>query len=160
MQAAQDITIGARLSQTQYQYTLMRRRRQRTRSHGRRSSSIKLKTLPQMTDVASDQEQCRAAARHHDQSRRGIELSRNTSSSTIDNTLDDAFGQRIVSTIYTSLNQYHVVLEVGIQYEYVPHALCPNSGPHQFARLASRSPFVHADHQHDQAAAPIVINHS
>ena len=43
--------------------------------------------------------------------------------STIDNTLDDAFGQRIVSTMYTSLNQYHVVLEVDPRFQYSPEAL-------------------------------------
>jgi HAE1 family hydrophobic/amphiphilic exporter-1 len=44
--------------------------------------------------------------------------------STIDNVLDDAFGQRTVSTIYTSLNQYHVVMEVSPQYQYGPDASC------------------------------------
>ena len=43
--------------------------------------------------------------------------------STIDNTLDDAFGQRIVSTMFTSLNQYHVVLEVDPRFQYGPEAL-------------------------------------
>ena len=43
--------------------------------------------------------------------------------STIDNTLDDAFGQRIVSTMFTQLNQYHVVLEVAPQFQYGPEAL-------------------------------------
>ena len=42
---------------------------------------------------------------------------------TIDNTLDDAFGQRIVSTIYTTLQQYHVVLEVTPNFQYSPEAL-------------------------------------
>ena len=43
--------------------------------------------------------------------------------STIDNTLDDAFGQRIVSTMFTSLNQYHVVMEVDPRFQYGPEAL-------------------------------------
>ncbi len=43
--------------------------------------------------------------------------------STIDNTLDDAFGQRIVSTIYTTLQQYHVILEVNPKFQYGPEAL-------------------------------------
>ena len=42
---------------------------------------------------------------------------------TIDNTLDDAFGQRIVSTIYTTLQQYHVILEVDPKFQYGPEAL-------------------------------------
>src|SRR4051794_1428916 len=43
--------------------------------------------------------------------------------STIDNTLDDAFGQRIVSTMFTTLNQYHVVMEVDPKFQYGPEAL-------------------------------------
>ena len=42
---------------------------------------------------------------------------------TIDNTLDDAFGQRIVSTMYTALNQYHVIMEVNPKFQYSPEAL-------------------------------------
>ena len=42
--------------------------------------------------------------------------------SAIDNTLDDAFGQRIVSTMYTTLNQYHVVMEVNPKFQYSPEA--------------------------------------
>ena len=42
---------------------------------------------------------------------------------TIDNTLDDAFGQRIVSTMYTTLQQYHVILEVNPKFQYGPEAL-------------------------------------
>lgn len=68
----------------------------------------RLKTLPQITDVATDQENAGPLL--------DVTVNREAASSygilpsTIDNTLDDAFGQRIVSTIYTSLNRNHVVM--------------------------------------------------
>jgi HAE1 family hydrophobic/amphiphilic exporter-1 len=120
MQAAQDITIGARLTQTQFQYTL----NDADANELSRWAGIfydKLKTLPEVTDVATDQENSGPLL--------NITINREVASSygilpsTIDNTLYDAFGQRIVSTIYTSLNEYHVVLEVSPQYQYGPDAL-------------------------------------
>jgi multidrug efflux pump subunit AcrB len=120
MQAAQDITIGARLSPTQYQYTLS----DADANELSRWAAIfynKLKTLPQLVDLATDQENSGPLL--------NLTINREVASSygilpsTIDNTLYDAFGQRIVSTIYTSLNQYHVVLEVDPQYQYSPVAL-------------------------------------
>src|SRR5262249_40594588 len=61
------------------------------------------------------------AARHHDQSRYRIELRHHAPA--IDNILNDAYGQRIVSTMYTQMSQYHVVLEVPPKYQYDPEAL-------------------------------------
>ena len=75
--------------------------------------------------------------------------------STIDNILDDAFGQRIVSTIYTSLNQYHVVLEVDPSFQYSPEALkgiYVNSSSGQEVPLSTLVNSV-------VKTAPIVINH-
>jgi HAE1 family hydrophobic/amphiphilic exporter-1 len=75
--------------------------------------------------------------------------------STIDNVLDDAFGQRIVSTIFTSLNQYHVVLEVDPRYQYGPEAInniYVNSSAGQQVPLSA---LVNST----TTAAPIVINH-
>ena len=75
--------------------------------------------------------------------------------STIDNVLDDAFGQRIVSTIFTQLNQYHVVLEVDPRFQYSPEALrdiyLTSSGGQQ----VPLSTLVNSDIK----AAPIVVNH-
>ena len=75
--------------------------------------------------------------------------------STIDNTLDDAFGQRIVSTIFTSLNQYHVVLEVDPRFQYGPEALkgiyVNSSGGQQVPLSTLTNSTI--------TAAPIVINH-
>lgn len=106
MQAAQDITIGGRLSRTQYQYTLV------DADPGELNywSSIfldKLKSIPGIADVASDQQNAGPLL--------DITINRDVASShgilpaTVDNTLSDAFGQRIVSTILTQQNQYHVV---------------------------------------------------
>jgi HAE1 family hydrophobic/amphiphilic exporter-1 len=120
MQSAQEITIGARLSKTQYQYTLT----DADPNELKQWSSLfleKLSALPEVVDVASDQENAGSLLK--------IEVNREVASThgilpaTIDNTLDDAFGQRIVSTMYTSLNQYHVILEVLPQYQYAPDAL-------------------------------------
>ena len=75
--------------------------------------------------------------------------------STIDNTLDDAFGQRIVSTMFTALNQYHVVLEVDPRFQSGPEALrgiYVNSSTGQQVPLSTLV-------STDITAAPIVINH-
>jgi HAE1 family hydrophobic/amphiphilic exporter-1 len=120
MQAAQDITIGARLTQTQYQYTLNDADGNEL-NHWAEIFYNKLKTLPEVTDVATDQEN--AGPLLNVTINREVASSYGILPSTIDNILYDAFGQRIVSTIYTSLNQYHVVLEVSPQYQYGPDAL-------------------------------------
>ena len=120
MQAAQDITIGARVARTQYQYTLVDADAAEL-AHWAPIFLGKLKSLPEITDVASDQESAGPLL--------DVTVDRDVASSygilpaTIDNTLDDAFGQRIVSTIYTTLNQYHVILEVEPQFQLSPLAL-------------------------------------
>jgi len=120
MQAAQDITIGGRLSKTQYQYTLA----DADPGELNRWAPLfldKIKAVPGITDVTTDQENAGPLL--------DITVNREVASSfgilpsTIDNTLDDAFGQRIVSTMYTPLNQYHVVLEVSPKFQFGPEAL-------------------------------------
>jgi hydrophobe/amphiphile efflux-1 (HAE1) family protein len=120
MQAAQDITIGARVSRTQYQYTLVDADAGEL-AHWAPMFQEKLKTIPGIIDVASDQA---------DQGRLlDITVNRDAASSygilpaTVDNTLDDAFGQRIVSTMFEPLNQYHVILEVEQAFQTGPDAL-------------------------------------
>jgi hydrophobe/amphiphile efflux-1 (HAE1) family protein len=120
MQPAQDITIGGRLNKTQYQYTLTDADSNQL-DHWAAIFLAKLKTLPQITDVATDQEN--AGPLLDVTVNREVASSFGILPSTIDNTLDDAFGQRIVSTMYTSLNQYHVVLEVDPRFQYSPEAL-------------------------------------
>jgi HAE1 family hydrophobic/amphiphilic exporter-1 len=120
MQAAQDITIGARLNKTQFQYTLNDADPGEL-SHWTNLFYEKIKALHTVTDVATDQLNAGPLL--------DITIKRDVASSygilpyTIDNTLDDAFGQRIVSTIYTTLQQYHVVLEVTPNFQYSPDAL-------------------------------------
>jgi hydrophobe/amphiphile efflux-1 (HAE1) family protein len=120
MQAAQDITIGARLNKTQFQYT-MNDPDPGELSHWTNLFVEKIKALHSVTDVATDQLNAGPLL--------DIKIKRDVASSygilpyTIDNTLDDAFGQRIVSTIYTTLQQYHVVLEVDPKFQYGPEAL-------------------------------------
>jgi hydrophobe/amphiphile efflux-1 (HAE1) family protein len=120
MQAAQDITIGARLNKTQFQYTLNDADPGEL-SHWTDLFLEKFKALHSVADVATDQLNAGPLL--------DITIKRDVASSygilpyTIDNTLDDAFGQRIVSTIYTTLQQYHVVLEVNPKFQYGPEAL-------------------------------------
>jgi hydrophobe/amphiphile efflux-1 (HAE1) family protein len=120
MQAAQDITIGARLNKTQFQYTLNDADPGEL-SHWTNLFYEKIKALHTVTDVATDQLNSGPLL--------DVTIKRDVASSygilpyTIDNTLDDAFGQRIVSTIYTTLQQYHVVLEVTPNFQYSPDAL-------------------------------------
>jgi HAE1 family hydrophobic/amphiphilic exporter-1 len=120
MQPAQDITVGARLNKTQFQYT-MNDADPGELSHWATLFLDKIKTLPTVADVTTDQLNAGPLL--------DIAIKREVASSygilpyTIDNTLDDAFGQRIVSTMYTPLQQYHVVLEVNPKFQYGPEAL-------------------------------------
>src|SRR6202020_1091291 len=120
MQPAQDITIGARLNKTQFQYTLNDADAGEL-AHWAALFLDKIKAVPGVAAFTPDQP---TAGQMLD-----ITIKRDVASSygilpyTIDNTLDDAFGQRIVSTIYTTLQQYHVVLEVSPKFKYGPEAL-------------------------------------
>jgi hydrophobe/amphiphile efflux-1 (HAE1) family protein len=153
MQAAQDITVGGRLSKTQYQYTLSDADSNEL-DHWSTIFLDKLQhSVPQITDVATDQEN--AGPMLDVTVNREVASSFGILPSTIDNILDDAFGQRIVSTIYTSLNQYHVVLEVDPQFQYSPDALKDiyvNSSTGQQVPLST---LVASSIK----AAPIVVNH-
>jgi hydrophobe/amphiphile efflux-1 (HAE1) family protein len=120
MQAAQDITIGGRVSKTMYQYTLNDADPGEL-NHWAGLFLDRIKGIPGITDVATDQLNAGPLL--------DITIKREVASTygilpyTIDNTLDDAFGQRIVSTMYTTLNQYHVVMEVDPKFQYSPEAL-------------------------------------
>ena len=109
LRAYQDITVGGRVSSSQYQYTLSSENLNDLQAWAPRVEA-KMRQLPQLRDIATDQQtrglQATLVIDRDTASRLGV------SPSTIDNTLYDAFGQRQVSTIYTQLNQYHVVLEV------------------------------------------------
>ncbi len=120
MQSAQDLTIGGRQSQAQFQYTLQGANLDELNNWSPRLLQ-KLRSLPQLRDVNTDQQD------------KGLEatvvIDRDTASrlgvaaADIDNALYDAFGQRQVSIMYRQLNQYHVVMEVAPQFSQSPEAL-------------------------------------
>jgi hydrophobe/amphiphile efflux-1 (HAE1) family protein len=152
MQAAQDITIGGRLSKTQYQYTLADADPGEL-DHWAALFLGKIKAIPGITDIATDQLNAGPLL--------DITINRDVASSygilpaTIDNILDDAFGQRIVSTMYTMNNQYHVVLEVQPKFQYGPEALNElyvNSSTGQQVPLRTLIKDV-------IKVAPLVVNH-
>jgi HAE1 family hydrophobic/amphiphilic exporter-1 len=152
LQPAQDITIGARIAKTQYQYTLYDAD-SRELNHWVEVFLNKMKSMPQITDVATDQEN--AGPMLNVTTNREVASTFGILPVTIDNTLDDAFGQRIVSTIFTELNQYHVVLEVSPEFQYSPEALKDiyvNSSTNQQVPLST---LVNSSIK----PAPIVINH-
>jgi len=109
LRANQDITVGGRISSSQYQYTLSSENLSDLLQWAPRIEA-KMRQMPRLRDIASDQQtrglQATLVIDRDTASRLGI------SPSTIDNTLYDAFGQRQVATIYTELNQYHIVMEV------------------------------------------------
>jgi multidrug efflux pump len=120
MQPVQDLTVEDRVSRTQYQFTLEDADAKELREWTSKML-VKLKTLPELRDLATDQQNQAAQATlvidRDTASRMGV------SASAIDNTLYDAFGQRLVSIMFTQLNQYHVVLEVGPSYAADPDAM-------------------------------------
>jgi multidrug efflux pump len=120
MQPVQDLTVGDRVSRTQFQYSL-EDVNPRELATWVPKFVAKLKTLPELRDVATDQ--------LNDGLLVSLAIDRDTASrlgilpADIDNTLYDAFGQRQVSTIYTQLNQYHVVMEVDPGFQQNPDEL-------------------------------------
>lgn len=120
MQAAQDITLGGRVSKTMYQYTLNDADPGEL-NHWAGLFLDRIKTIPGIADVATDQ--LNAGPMLDITIKRDVASSYGILPFTIDNTLDDAFGQRIVSTMFTTLNQYHVVMEVDPKFQYSPEAL-------------------------------------
>jgi multidrug efflux pump len=120
MQPVQDLTVESRVSRTQYQYS-MEDADATELANWSQQLLQKLQTLSQLRDVASDQQNNGMQA--------NLIIDRDTASrlgilpQAIDDTLYDAFGQRQVSTMFTQLNQYHVVLEVDPQFRLTPDAL-------------------------------------
>ncbi len=120
MQPVQDLTVEDRISRTQFQYSLEDADTNELSDWSGRILT-RLRDLPQLRDVASDQQNGGLKA--------DLVIDRDTAArfgilpQTIDDTLYDAFGQRQVSTIFTQLNQYHVILEVGSQFRQDPSDL-------------------------------------
>src|SRR3954465_11736784 len=152
MQPVQDLTVEDRVSRTQYQYTL-------EAADGKLLTEWvprlveRLSTLPELTDVASDlQDQGLQAY---------VEIDRDTAGrlgitpAAIDTALYNAFGQRLVSTIFTQATQYRVVLEVKPEYRLTPDAL------HDIRIASSSGQQVPLDSiaKVSPGTAPLSINH-
>jgi len=120
MQAAQDVQIDSRVSRTQYQYTLEDSDSAELADWSGRLLA-RLHTEPVLADVASDQQQDGLQVRVNVDRDKASRL--NVLPQAIDDTLYDAFGQRQITTIFTQLNQYRVILEVDPQYQQSPRSL-------------------------------------
>ncbi len=120
MQVPQNITVGGRLSRTQYQYTLTDTNIDEL-NHWAPIIEDEMRKLPELQQVASDQQI--AAAHLAIQVDRDAAYRLGLSMNQIDQTLYDAFGQRQVATIYTATNQYKVILEVQPQFQHDPNLL-------------------------------------
>ena len=120
MQGVQDVQIDSRVSRTQFQYTLEDADEAELSAWAPKLLT-KLRSLPELTDVASDQQS--GGLQFH------IEIDRDKAArlsvipQAIDDTLYDAFGQRQVSTIFTQLNQYRVILEAEPRFQLTPESL-------------------------------------
>src|SRR5262249_1181914 len=120
LQAAQDIRVGGRQSNATYQYTLQSDSLEELRDWGPKIAEA-LRNLPELADVSSDQQehglQMALSFDRAPAARLGL------TTQAIDSALNDAFGQRQVSTIYNPLNQYHVIMEVAPPYLQNPQSL-------------------------------------
>jgi multidrug efflux pump len=120
MQPVQDLTVEDRVSRTEYQYSLEDPDQSELNTWTAKFVQ-KLQGLPQLRDVATDQQTSGLAA--------SLVIDRVTASrmgitpQMIDETLYDAFGQREISTLYTQLNQYHVILETLPEFQHNPEKL-------------------------------------
>jgi hydrophobe/amphiphile efflux-1 (HAE1) family protein len=164
MQSMQNIQIGARLSRTQYQYTLQDIDLDELNQWAPKMLA-KLKTIPGLQDVASDQQTGASRLMIHinrdNASRLGVNIA------TIQQTLYDAFGQPFVAQLYGSLNTYHVVIEVEPRYQtdvsalsriYVHGAggrLIPLS---QFATFETQPTALSVNHQGQFPAVTLSFN--
>ena len=152
LQANQDIRVGGRQSNAQYQYTLESENLQDLETWSPRLLDL-LKTLPQLRDVSSDQQdkglQEQLVIDRDTASRLGLDAQ------TIDNTLYDAFGQRQISTVFTQLNEYHLVMEVAPDYQTNPDALKGIYARSSNGTMVPLSAFT----RFEARTAPLAVNH-
>jgi multidrug efflux pump len=152
MQPIQDLTVEDRVSRTQYQYSLQSADA-RELSEWTARLIDRMRALPELRDVAADQQsrglQMAITIDRDVASRLGI------APQLIDDTLYDAFGQRQVSTIFTQLNQYHVVLEVLPAYQDNPEALKRIYVKSATGAQVPLSAFT----RFEATTAPLAINH-
>jgi multidrug efflux pump len=152
MQPVQDLTVEDRVSQTQYQYTLEDANADELNQWTTRLLA-RLQTLPELRDVATDQQthglQARLVIDRVTASRLGI------TPQAIDNALYDAFGQRQISTLFTQLNQYHVILETLPDFQRNPSKLNDIYVLSTSGTAVPLGAFTHFE----SGTAPLSINH-
>jgi multidrug efflux pump len=152
LQAVQDLRIGGRPTPAQYQFTLQSESVAELNQWAPRVLQ-KMRSLRQLVDVNTDQQdrgrQASLVIDRNTASRLGI------SSQAIDDTLYDAFGQRLVSTIYTQLNQYHVVMEVEPRFWQNPDGLRYIYVRGRGGKQVPLSAFTH----YAPTMAPLAVNH-
>ena len=152
LQAAQDIRMGGRQSNAQYQYTLQADDLGDLRAWGPRILQA-MSQLPQLADVNTDQQdkglQTSIIIDRDTASRLGV------TSNLIDSTLNDAFGQRQVSVIYNPLNQYRVVMEAAPQYWQNPAMLSNVYVSTSTGAQVPLSAFAH----YEPTNTPLGVNH-
>ncbi|QOZ83931.1 MULTISPECIES: multidrug efflux RND transporter permease subunit [Chromobacterium] len=164
LQAVQDIRIGGRASNAQYQYTLQGDDLTQLREWTPKVQQALMK-LPMLADVNTDQEvkglQTTLVFERDAMARLGLTQAQ------VDAALNDAFGQRQVSTIYNALNQYRVVMEVAPQYWQGPDGLdsiflqTPGGQPTPLSAVARWAPgntALSVNHQSQFAAATVSFN--
>jgi len=152
LQAGQDLRIGGRMSSAQYQYTIQSDNLEDLVHWGPRLLQ-EMRKLPELTDVNSDQQnnglQASLIYDRDTAGRIGI------TPRSIDQTLYDAFGQAQVSTMYTALNQYHVVLEAAPQFWQTPEGL-----NYVYLHSASGGDIpLSAVTKPETTTAPLAVNH-
>jgi multidrug efflux pump len=152
LQSAQDLQIGGRMGNAQYQYTLQSESLDDLNQWAPRVLA-KLRQLRQLKDVNTDQQnrglEARVVIDRDTAARLGIQPN------AIDAALYQAFGQSQVSTIYEPLNQYHVVMEVDPRYQQTPDALQSIYVASKSGTLVPLSTFSHFA----PANAPLAVNH-
>src|SRR5882724_533777 len=152
LQAAQDLRVGGRSSAAQYQFTMQGDNLPDLTRYAPHMLQ-ELRKLPMIADVNSDQQnqglQSLVQYDRDDAARYGI------SPQLIDNTLYDAFGQRQVSTMYTGVNQYHVVMEAAPQFWQTPETLNKVFVLSPSGQEVPLSAFAHWT----PVTAPLAVNH-
>jgi multidrug efflux pump len=152
LQASQDVRVGGRQSNAQYQFTMQGDNLEDLVSYAPPMLE-QLETIPAIVDVSSDQQNKGLQSM--------VEYNRSTagrfgiSPSLIDNTLYDAFGQRQVSTMYTTINQYHVVMEAAPQFWQNPITLNSVYVQSPSGSVVPLSAFSHWQ----RTTAPLAVNH-
>jgi len=152
LQAVQDLSVGGRYGAAQYQYTLQADNLSDL-THWAPLLQQRLAKIPELRDVNSDQQmhglESSLVIDRDTASRLGVSVQ------AIDNTLNDAFGQRQVSNIYEGLNQYHVVLEVMPEAQQNPEALKSIYVPDKSGHLVPLSSFAH----YEPSSTALSVNH-